>query len=392
MAKPNSKPRKTAAAKTARRKSAGPAAARPRLLVVDAEPRIQDLLKKLLGGRFDLRQATRPSDALAGLASRPADLIIADYKLPEMNGVRFLAQAGRACPGAKKLVLTGNRELKTVIAAINQARVDFFLAKPVREAELLQALEELWSLRKLERERDALHEQNVRMVAGLEQLNAELEARVRGRTRELSAANRKLKRALQDIEHRNQALLLLNESLEIQATRDPLTGLFNRREFNNRLRLEWARYKRHKRPLSLVMLDIDLFKNVNDSYGHECGDIVLHNLARVMGGQQRRQDILCRFGGEEFMIVLPETPLDAAFGVAESLRNRVAAHPFRCGRARPRVRISLGVAGAVEQNPRNEDDFIKLADLALYEAKGAGRDRSVIVDARRRGVILRMSG
>jgi diguanylate cyclase (GGDEF)-like protein len=229
------------------------------------------------------------------------------------------------------------------------------------------------------------------MVAELQKLNAGLESRVRGRTRELSAANRKLKRALQENERKNEALTLLNEALNIQATIDPLTGLLNRREFNKRLTVEWIRYRRHKRPLSLIMVDIDYFKKVNDNHGHGCGDIVLQELAKVMSQQQRRHDILCRFGGEEFVIVLPETGLDAAFSVAESLRLRVAEHLFRCGDTVVEVKISLGVAGTLEQKPIHEDDLIKLADLALYKAKEGGRNRSAVVDAKQRDAVARIS-
>jgi diguanylate cyclase (GGDEF)-like protein len=256
---------------------------------------------------------------------------------------------------------------------------------------MLQAVEKLANNRRLEQERDALHAKNAAMVEQLKKLNTRLESKVRGRTLQLSKANDKLKTALAENREKNLALTLLNESLNIQATVDALTGLFNRRELNSRLHAEWGRFKRHGHPLSMIMFDIDFFKRVNDDHGHECGDRVLQMLGELVRRQQRRQDIACRFGGEEFVVLLPETGLDAAFTVAESLRSRVAKHPFRCGRSRLAVRISLGVAGAAEHAPANEDDFVKVADLGLYRAKGEGRNRTVIVEPGDRGAILRMS-
>ncbi|MCZ6729199.1 MAG: response regulator, partial [SAR324 cluster bacterium] len=104
---------------------------------MDGEARVQNLLKAMLSRKFDPRQTTLPSDALAKLEAEPADNIIADCKLPEMDGVQFLEEAGKICPAAKKLVLTGNRDLKTDIAALNEARIDCYLAKPVRKEQPL---------------------------------------------------------------------------------------------------------------------------------------------------------------------------------------------------------------------------------------------------------------
>ncbi|HEX7929258.1 MAG TPA: diguanylate cyclase [bacterium] len=342
---------------------------------------------------MELPDATR---ALQVLGERAVDVVVAGEKLTGNAGLEFFQAAEQRRPGVKKILLAHNLalsslNLSTVAKSLNQTRVDFFLVHPFADAELAQAVDHVLNLRKVEHERDHLHVENTRIMGELRSFNAALEQRVQERTDALTETNTRLAEALREIEQKNRALVLLNESLNIQATVDPLTGLYNRREFRNRLQAEWARFKRHKRPISLVMVDIDFFKKVNDSHGHECGDSVLQTLGAILRGQQRRHDIACRYGGEEFIVLLPETLLDAAFLVAEGLRKRVNNHIFRYKELRLNVTVSLGVAGALEQNPANEDEFINMADKALYAAKGTGRNRTVILEPNTDRV-LRTSG
>ncbi len=363
----------------------------PQILMVDDEIQILNILNKVLGRRYRVRASESPREALAMLQDSPADIIISDEKMPGMSGIEFLKEAGRLVPGAKKILLTGAFDIDSVIASINEAEIDFFLSKPLRLEEITQAIEKLWNNRLLEKERDALYTQNEEIVHELSRLNRELEGKVKLRTDELTGTNHNLIKALEEIEEKNRELTNLNESLNIQASVDSLTGLYNRREFDNRLRNEWARFQRHHRHLSLIMLDIDHFKKVNDRYGHDCGDAVLQSLGRIMLSQRRRQDILCRYGGEEFVILLPDTSLEAAFNVAETLRSRVGEFPFRCGKIKLTVLVSLGVAGALEQMPKDDNAFLKIADTGLYRAKNEGRNRTVILDGKDLKTIQKMS-
>lgn len=161
------------------------------------------------------------------------------------------------------------------------------------------------------------------------------------------------------------------------AAHDALTGLFNRRYFERRLREESAHARRHKRPFSIVLLDIDHFKLVNDTYGHEDGDRVLRHLAEVTQAQLREDDIACRYGGEEFVLLLRGTSGQAARVVANRLRAALAGKPITMGAAdEPRhVTFSAGVAAADERNAFAVDDIVGRADAALYRAKRAGRNR-----------------
>jgi diguanylate cyclase (GGDEF)-like protein len=160
------------------------------------------------------------------------------------------------------------------------------------------------------------------------------------------------------------------------ATVDSLTAIYNRRYFLSRLDDEWDRYRRYGRPLSLLVLDIDLFKSVNDRFGHDVGDQVIVYVARVCSDGKRNSDILSRIGGEEFALLLPETDIKEARRVAERLRSAVAQFPVPCDRASVVVTISVGAATA-DANMLAPQDLMKRADEALYRAKRAGRNRVV---------------
>jgi len=161
------------------------------------------------------------------------------------------------------------------------------------------------------------------------------------------------------------------------AAHDALTGLFNRRYFERRLREECAHARRHRRPFSIVLLDLDHFKLVNDTYGHEDGDRVLRHMAEAIQEQLREDDVSCRYGGEEFVLLLRGTTGTAARVVANRLRANLANKPIDLGpRNEPRhVTFSAGVAAADERNAYNADEIVSRADAALYKAKRAGRNR-----------------
>ena len=161
------------------------------------------------------------------------------------------------------------------------------------------------------------------------------------------------------------------------ATLDGLTGLYNHRTFYVLLRGELARAQRFNRPVSLLLLDIDHFKSVNDTYGHQAGDAVLKELGALLGREAREIDRICRYGGEEIAIILPETDNDAAAGLAERLRASVKAHTFLAGNgASLHLTVSIGVA-SWPLHASNAQDLVAEADTAMYAAKQAGRNRVV---------------
>ena len=167
---------------------------------------------------------------------------------------------------------------------------------------------------------------------------------------------------------RNAALL---SEVEHLATRDGLTGLANRRLFEETLEREVARSHRRRAPLALVVLDVDHFKDVNDTVGHQAGDAVLREVAQAMVGNTKASDLPARYGGDEFVVLLPDCTRADALRVAERLRAAVAAEVS----AVP-VTVSAGV-GAMPDNAGNGERLVAAADAALYAAKREGRDRSV---------------
>ncbi len=188
---------------------------------------------------------------------------------------------------------------------------------------------------------------------------------------EVEALRKAVSRLEQEVEeHREQT----RRAREL-STRDPLTGAFNRLAYQERARVEEARWRRYGAPLSLIILDVDRFKTINDSFGHRAGDLVLRTIAQLVGSRIREVDFFARYGGEEFVILLPETPLEAAREVAEKVRRSVEAFRFHARGKRIPITISCGVA-QLRQGDTVEAAFER-ADAALYRAKGDGRNRTV---------------
>lgn len=166
-----------------------------------------------------------------------------------------------------------------------------------------------------------------------------------------------------------------HEEIYQMSTLDALTGVYNRRYLMDFLERELASALRHQNPLTLVMFDIDHFKQVNDVRGHLCGDAVLRQLTDRVKARIRREDLFARYGGEEFAVVLTITGLDGGLRFAESVRQMVAREPFSFEGEEFPITISLGVAGVFEESGVTPDVLIQRADQRLFEAKRAGRNR-----------------
>ncbi|MEH6493572.1 biofilm regulation diguanylate cyclase SiaD [Halopseudomonas sp.] len=165
----------------------------------------------------------------------------------------------------------------------------------------------------------------------------------------------------------------LNEALHEASTHDALTGLPNRRLLVDRLKKEAERYARYKRPFTIAMLDVDHFKAINDQYGHELGDSALTEIARVLDAEIREQDLCGRWGGEEFLILLPETQADAAARVMERVRTAIEHLTIRAQTDSVTVTISIGIAEY--QAGESYSETINQADHALLVAKRGGRNQ-----------------
>lgn len=189
-------------------------------------------------------------------------------------------------------------------------------------------------------------------------------------------ANRRLQSDLANAHAEIQQQREKVDALSAESRTDPLTGLANRRSFDEELVRRFDQWRRHKVPVSLLLVDIDRFKQVNDRYGHLVGDAALQWVARIQGGALRQMDVAARYGGEEFGIILPGTKLSDAGNVAERLRATIAAKAFRDGEHEFPVTVSIGVAMTAQGD--EPAALIKRADEALYAAKQNGRDRAFL--------------
>ena len=170
-------------------------------------------------------------------------------------------------------------------------------------------------------------------------------------------------------------LIALSHELDLLSRRDELTGLANRRDIIEQLDGELSRFERNNRIFSILVADIDYFKDVNDTHGHECGDLVLQEIARVLRSNTQKRDCVSRWGGEEFLILLPETTGQQAVGTAERLRLAVENLMVICNSSVVSVTVSIGVAEF--QSGMSLNDLINRADDLLYQAKASGRNRVI---------------
>jgi diguanylate cyclase (GGDEF)-like protein len=187
-----------------------------------------------------------------------------------------------------------------------------------------------------------------------------------------------LDQRLRMLERENVDLVMKNHALAEASSRDALTGLFNRWYILEKIEEEMNRAWRHGSPMSLLMLDIDHFKNVNDSFGHSAGDQVLQAIGQVLKDSCRIYDIPSRYGGEEFCLMLPETKLDNTLPVAERIRRRVECSNLSANGSQIKITTSIGVAGlesVPDEGLFGASSLIERADRALYSAKDRGRNR-----------------
>lgn len=334
------------------------------ILCIDDEPMVIQALRSLL--EQNLREvdiievAEMGEEALEVIDELAADgielkVVVADYIMPRMRGDELLVSIHQKWPEVKKIMLTGQSDIGGVKRVINEAALYRFIEKPWHNEDLLLTLRGALSAYNQERALERQNAQLRQLNEDLRALNEALEQKVAERTREL--------------EDKNQELARL-------AITDGLTGLFNRAKLDVELALEIARAERYDSLFSVVLMDIDHFKHINDSHGHQIGDSVLIELAEILRQTTRACDKAGRWGGEEFLVVCPQTDQTGAQRLAEHQRARIAEHRFATPCA---CTASYGVA-----QYRAGDKAATLlarADAALYRAKDAGRNCVAVAEA-----------
>lgn len=296
-----------------------------RILVVEDSPDSLHLLSSRLRLRgYVVEEAISGEEAMVMIEGSPPDLLLLDVMLPGIDGHEVVRRmkGSPTLPFIPVILVTGRDSTPEKVAGLD-AGADDYLVKPVDLAEL--------------------------------------EARVRSMLR--------IKRLQTQLEEKNRELERLSRT-------DGLTGLFNQRHIRELLNDEFERVRRSREPFSIALIDFDDLKRVNDSLGHQTGDRVLQEMARLLTLSTRRVDRVGRSGGDEFLILLPETPMQGAVICLERIRKKVENYPFLPdGDGHLPLTISVGIASCPDPGVQGPEELIRRADVAMYSAKHSGRNR-----------------
>ncbi len=306
------------------------------LVVDDHEDNVEVLRARLESRGYEVEGAMSGQEALNAVSRWSPDLVLLDVMMPDMDGLEVVRRlkADPTLPFIPVIMQTALDSTERMVAGL-EAGADDYVTKPINFAEL--------------------------------------EARVRSLLR--------IKKLQQDLGEREKELSEMNDKLLHISLTDGLTGVDNRRALEQRLHEMFEHSLRLHEPISVVMCDIDHFKMVNDTYGHAAGDVVLKQFADILREEAREIDRVGRYGGEEFLLLLPGTVLDAAATFAERLRQKVDAHTFSFEGGTLKRTVSFGVASWPHPRITGREGMLKAADDALYVAKESGRNRVIRFDS-----------
>lgn len=308
----------------------------PEILIVDDSPENLEILAGILSSYpVSISFALNGAEALTGIAEQPPDLILLDVMMPVMDGFEVCQrlQAEAETSSIPVIILSARNNSDDAVTGLQAGAVDY-VTKPFNKIELLTRI----------------------------------------------AVHLELKFAREKLARQNVELQQLSQKLHEQAVRDPLTGLYNRRYLYASLPQKIRSIQRVDGQLAALLIDIDHFKQVNDSYGHDAGDRMLQVLADFLDKQIRGEDIACRYGGEEFLILMLNVDQTTALQRAEEMRQGVQQLAVKYNDTTIQITLSIGVA--VSPAPLIDiDALLQQADKAVYRAKDRGRNQVVLNDA-----------
>ena len=286
----------------------------PTVLCVDDENSILDALERALKNYFKVLKCSHPQNALELLRMHPEiDVVLSDQRMPHLSGLEFLEQVRSQYPKLARALLSGQVELEEISEAINKGTVHKFLLKPWENDQLIVQMLEAYQL----------------------------------------------------------------HNIQTDSLTDTLTGLHNHRFFQDSLRQKIKESEKTEKPFVLVMMDVDHFKNFNDQFGHLEGDRLLKSVSTLLQSALPAEHELCRYGGEEFSLIVPNANLEDGMKVAEKLRGLFEQQSVTGAGAKPTfVTMSFGVA-CYPQHGKLPSDLIVAADKALYQAKRQGRNQVI---------------
>ncbi|HEX4124696.1 MAG TPA: response regulator [Tepidisphaeraceae bacterium] len=308
------------------------------ILVVDDDPIVREKLRELIGATG--HNVLTAADGIEGLRfwqEHTPRVVISDWNMPGRDGVELCREirARSLSLPVHFIMLTAHSDKGRLLDAY-EAGINDFISKPFDFEELLARVRA--GIRTA-----ALQDELVRKAAGSQALNAQLAT--------------------------------INSRLERLSVTDELTGLFNRRMAMVRLQEQWSLSERYGKPLTVAMIDIDHFKKVNDTFGHDAGDFILRQTAAILREQTRGTDVVCRVGGEEFLIIFPAQTVQEAAVAADRFRQKMESSSLMFNGNDLRVTVSIGLAMRGPHIPQFTD-LLKVADQALYSAKNSGRNRT----------------
>jgi len=315
-----------------------PKAEETRILVVDDHPDNVEIIDARLSSRgYVIETASNGQEALAKVHAKPPHLILCDVMMPVMDGYEVSRRVKNdgSLPYIPIILVTARDSTQDKVEGL-EAGADDYLTKPINFPEL---------------------EARVRSMLRIKRLQDELDLK-----------NRELERA-------NQELEVANRKLRKLSITDGLTELFNHRHVHELLHEEFERSRRSGEPMAVAMIDLDRFKAVNDTYGHPTGDVILYETACIIRETAREIDMVGRYGGEEFIAILPNTDEEEAAKFAERVRRSVEGYVFRDDPNEVRMTASSGVASFPQIGIDSPETLLKRADEALYLAKESGRNR-----------------
>jgi len=318
-----------------------------RILVVEDDMDQRDLIRDTLTDHFGANTVTCAECGHEVLSwdLKAFDIILTDFNLPDISGMDFLRSILARCD-KPVIVVTGENVRQTAAEAIRAGAYDYI----VKAGDYLFAIplivEKNFEAYKIRVENKRLQEQNEQAV------------------REISVKNQQLKETLQKMEQ--------------MAATDPLTSLYNRRHFSEVLERSFSEASRYNKDLACIMADLDGYKKFNDTLGHQFGDKILQITAKIITWNLRVMDIAARYGGDEFVILLPHATADLAATVGERIATQFAFQMKSLVPPELSLTVSMGIAAVQHNHPVNSDQLVALADEALYTAKRLGKNRIVI--------------
>jgi two-component system cell cycle response regulator len=317
-----------------------------KILIVEDDADQRSLICETLEDKFgagSVRCAASLREALE--QDLPAfDLILSDYNLPDASGLELLDQIKRRCD-TPVIMVTGENVGHIAVEAIRKGAADYIVKLGDYLFTIPVVVEKNLTIAKIQRENQSLRH--------------------------------KLEHALNQLQEKNQQLEESLARMQQMAATDPLTSLYNRRHFGRVLEQMFAESQRYQNDMACVMIDLDDYKRLNDKYGHQVGDQLLVLAGKVISANMRRMDVAARYGGDEFVLLLPRANTGEAEMVAQRIREEFAAAAATALNKPRGITMSVGIASLAISKPTSADQLVAQADQALYRAKESGRDRVV---------------